>query len=284
MRTPFRRRRSGWFGVVLCTLSFLPATHVIAQSDINWRRADSVSLGQEFVRIDVSSTRRVRVATRSKDGRLVVASDLDPAALIAWSRSVRLGLAARIPGEFENAIAVQPAVKATDSTGYVITIADSVGSTHAMFATLREAEAMIAALDRSARRAENLANEELAQAGPLPPDSGTSECERIQDSVFTRVPNDRWPIARPMNRPTHVPRPPVDASPNVPVNATINVLPNGALDSASFKVTGTTDARYMRTVLEFLSSQKWITPSVSGCPVPSRAGLMVMAVGEPRRR
>lgn len=269
--------------LTLCGSLLGSAPGLPAQSPINWRRADSISIGEDFFRVDVSSTRRVRVATRSKTGQLIVSSDLDPGSLSNWTRSVWSALAVRAPSEFENTIALQPAVRESDSTGYVITVADSVGNTHAIFVTRPDAETIVTALERSTVRATSLTNEELALSTPLPPDLSSNQCDRIRDSVFTRVPPEHWPNAHSLTSGIRPPKPPDDMG-DGRITAALTVLPNGMIDSASFTVTGTTDMRYERDVLDYLAKQKWAPARVAGCPVVSRASLAVARLGIIRHR
>lgn len=274
------------FAVVGVCLGTLDISNVGGQGNVNWRQADSVAFGQNYALVEVSSTRRIRVTTTTSDGHLLHSTDLAPDTVKAWASSVRAELASPTrPGyQIENTILLQPARKGADSAGYVITIADSVGSTHQIFAALPGAGAFVGALSRVADRVPVLRDEELAQTGPLPRDATTVVCDRVRDSVFASLPSDQWPIARPADRPSSHPRPPTDAQSGVPVTASIALLPNGSLDSASFRVTGTTDTGYRGRALDFLSRQKWIPATVAGCTVPSRATLISMPVGFIRPR
>jgi len=259
---------------------------VSAQGQTNWRQADSVRVGQTFVRIELSSTRRIRVITTSSEGSSLTSSDMSLEGLKTWTESVQTELASPrgIGYEFENTLEVQPARKGADSVGYVITVADSLGNTHAAFATASQARALVVALSRAVYRLPLLRDEELTQTGALPSDSGRAECGRVRDSVFTRVPPDDWPTARPSNRVLSPPKGPLDAVVGVPITASMIVLPNGVLDSSSFRVTGTADPQYEKRVRDFLLRLKWIPAIVGGCPVVSRAGLIVTSLGITRRR
>ena len=273
-----------WLAFSAVGIPVLDVSIVGGQSTINWRESDSISIGTDFVLVEIASSRRVRVTTRTRDSQPLMSPDMAPNALGTWTRSVRAELSkpAHLGYEFENSIGLQPALRGGDS-GYVITVADSAGNTRAMFANRAEAEALVVALARAADRVPILSEEDLVRVGRLPPDSGAAECARVRDSVFFNIPSDRWPIARAANRPSSVPKAPVDAAPRVPITASITVLPNGSLDSASFKVTGTTDIQYETRALEFLSKQKWIPAKIGGCAVVSRAGLIVTQVGRTRR-
>jgi hypothetical protein len=74
----------------------------------------------------------------------------------------------RLSYEFENSLELQPATKGSDSAGYVVTIADSLGQTRAAFATLSQAQAFVVALLNAARRVPLLSDAELGrrQNGP----------------------------------------------------------------------------------------------------------------------
>jgi hypothetical protein len=256
-----------------------------AQAQVNWRQTDSVNLGKTIARVEISSTRQVRITV--SDGRAELHSpDMSPATLETWAKSTHDELPAptRLSYEFENTLQFQPAAKGTDSAGYIVTIADSLGQTRAAFATLFQTEVFVAALVKAAQRIPLLSDAELRQSGTLPPDVVASNCDRIRDSVLTSVPVDRWPAAHAVNR-ARPPKAPFDAVPGVPVTASIIVLPDGSVDTSSLKVTGTADGQYEIKVLEWLSKEtKWTAGTVAGCAVVSRAGLSVVSLGIIRSR
>jgi hypothetical protein len=256
-----------------------------AHGQTNWRRTESLTLGPSAARIEISSTHRIRV-TISDGARTLIGSDMNPDSIRTWAESVHGELEApkRLSYEFENTIQLQPAAKGTDSAGYIVTIADSLGETLPAFATLTQTDALLGALSRAASRFPLLSESELTQSGSLPEDPASPACDRVRDSVLTQVPFERWPNARPATRAPHWPKPPSDASVGVRVSASLVVFPNGSIDLSSLKVTGTTDAEYPIRVLEFLSKQKWIPATVAGCPVVSRAGFVVTPLGITRRR
>jgi hypothetical protein len=266
------------FKLPLCLAAFgLSPVIVSAQAQVNWRQADSVRIGQNLTRIEVSSTRRMRVITTNNQGQSLTSADMSPEALKTWTASVQTELASPrgLGYEFENTLEVQPARKGADSVGYVITVADSLGNTHATFATASQTRALVVALSRAVYRLPLLQDEELAQTGALPSDSRRAECDRVQDSVFTRVHPDKWPIARASNREVFRFRAPFDAVVDVPITASMIVLPNGVLDSTSFRITGTADPHYEKTARDFLLKMKWIPARVGDCPVVSRASLLL---------
>ena len=255
-----------------------------AQAQVNWRQTDSVNLGKTIARVEISSTRRVRI-TAVADGRGELYSpDMSPVALETWAKSTHDELSAptRVGYEFENNVQFQPATKGSDSAGYIVTIADSVGQTRTAFATLSQTEALVAALVTASQRAPRLSDAELRQSGTLPPDVVASNCDRIRDSVLTTVPVDRWPAAHPVKRTLRPPIPPFDAVVGAPVTASIIVLPDGSVDASTLKVVGTGDGQYVIKMLEWFSKeQKWTAGTVGGCTVVSRAGVRVVALELP---
>lgn len=257
-----------------------------AHGQTNWRRTESLTLGKSAARIEISSTRRIRVAIDSGAAKTLVGDDMNPDSVKSWAQSVHSELDApkRLSYEFENTIQLQPAAKGTDSAGYIVTIADSLGETFPLFATLMQTDALLGALTRAAKRIPLLSESELAQSGPLPEDPASSACERVRDSIVTQVPFEQWPGARSAVRPSHYPRAPSDAPAAVPVTASAVVLPDGSIDVSSFKVTGTGDLEFEKAAWEFMSKQKWIPATVAGCPVVSRAGFVVTFLGITRRR
>ena len=256
------------------------------QAQINWRETDSVKLGNTLARVEVSSTRQVRITAVSNGGAELHSPDLNPVVLKAWAQSTHdeLSSPTRLSYEFENNIQLQPAAKGSDSAGYIVTIADSLGQTRAAFATLSQTEALVVALVKAAQRVPRLSDAELRHKGTLPPDAVVLNCDRIRDSLLTSVPVDRWPGAHAVNHP-RPPKAPVDAVAGVPVTASVIVLPDGSVDPTSLNVTGTSDRQYEIRVLEWLSKeQKWMPGTVAGCSVVSRAGLVVTQIGILRRR
>ena len=267
--------------IILSLSALVVAASAPAQSPVTWRTLDSVRAGAVVVRIDVSSARRIRIVTADKD-QPHVTSDLNPVALQHWAQSVQVGLllGSGTPFEFENSIAFQSAVKGSDSTGYVMTVADSGGTSRAFYSTGSEAGAIVASLTRAAERVATLSDTQLADVGPLPTDSAQVRCARIRDSVLVEIPASRWPLAKPASvAPYRFPRAPSDAIAGVPITATAVVLADGSLDPTFYQLTGTSDSQFKASVLDFFSRQKWIPAQVAGCPVVSRASLMMAGLG-----
>jgi hypothetical protein len=271
---------------VLAILALGNSLFSAAHSQTNWRPTESLTLGPSAARIEISSTRRIRVTISSGTTKTLVGADMNADSVRTWAESVHSELESpkRLSYEFENTIQLQPAAKGTDSAGYIVTIADSVGETLPAFATLTQTDALLGALNRAANRIPLLSESELAQSGPLPEDPASPACDHVRDSVLTQVPFERWPYARSTTHTSSRPRAPSDAVAGAPVTATLVVFPNGSIDLSSLKVTGTTDAEYPLRVLEYMSKQKWIPATVAGCPVVSRAGLVVTLLGITRRK
>jgi hypothetical protein len=271
---------------VLALLALGNSLFSAAHSQTNWRPTESLSLGPSAARIEISSTRRVRVTVSGGPTKTLVGADMNPDSVKSWAQTVHSELDSpkRLSYEFENTIQLQPAAKGTDSAGYIVTIADSVGETLPAFATLTQTEDLLGALTRAAKRIPLLSESELTQSGPLPEDPALIACDHVRDSVLTQVAPERWPNARWASHSSHYPRVPPDAPAGVPVTASIVVLPDGSVDLGSFKVTGTTDVEYKRTALEFMTKQQFTPATVSGCPVISRAGFVVTYLGMTRRK
>jgi hypothetical protein len=270
----------------LALLALGNALFSAAHGQTNWRPTESLSLGPSAARIEISSTRRIRVTVDSGHTKTLVGDDMNADSVKTWPQSVHSELDApkRLSYEFENTIQLQPAAKGTDSAGYVVTIADSVGETFPAFATLFQTDALLGALTRAANRVPLLSESELKQSGPLPEDPTLIACDHVRDSILTQVPSDRWPNARTAIRPSHYPRVPSNVPAGVHVAASLVVLPDGSLDLSSFKVTGTGDPDYKRAAFEFISKQQWTPATVSGCPVISRAGFITTFLGITRTK
>lgn len=257
------------------------ASAASAQSPDTWRGLDSARAGAIVVRIDVSSARRIRIVAIDT-GQSLVTSDFDPVKLRRWAQSVQVGLSLGSPApfEFENSIAFQSAIKGSDSSGYVITVADSVGAQRAFFSTGNETRAVVTTLTRATERVATLSDTQLAEVGPLPTDSAQVRCDRIRDSVLVEIPPSRWPLAKSASvTPDRYPHAPSDAVAGVPVTATAVVLADGSLNPTFYQLTGSNDSQFKTSVLDFFSRQKWIPAQVAGCPVVSRASLMMAGLG-----
>jgi hypothetical protein len=271
-------------GLVLSAVGV--ASFGTAQAQVNWRQTDSLNVGKTIARVEISSTRQVRITAVAIGREELHSPDMSPVTLETWAQSTHdeLPTPTRLSYEFENTLQLQPAAKGSDSAGYIVTIADSLGQTRAAFATLSQTEALVVALVRAAQRLPLLSDAELRQSGALPPDAVASNCDRIRDSVLTKVPVDRWPAAHAVNHP-RPPKAPFDAVAGAPITASIIVLPDGSVDLSTLKVTGTRDGQYETKVLEWLSKEaKWTAGTVAGCTVVSHAGLVTVRVGIMRTR
>lgn len=269
----------------LSNLNFIFAALVASASavraqTVQWHVVDSVAVGSAVFKSEGSSANRVRVVL-SNPARTVIGADLDPVPFAHWVESIRVGLAlgVRRPFEFENTLAVQPATKGNDTTGFAITVADSVGNTETVFASVQQTAGLLASLDHLADRSRADTTPGAATVGVTNTDA--SGCERVQDSVLMQVAPRYWPNAIMPGRFTDYRRPkaPDDAAPGRPIVAALVVLPDGSIDSSYYDVTGTRDAAYKRRVLEYLSGIKWVPGLVAGCPVVSKASLITTRIG-----
>jgi len=256
------------------------ASSVAAQT-VQWHVLDSVTVASAIFRSEASSAHRVRVVL-SNTGRNVTGTDMDPVSFGHWIETIRVGVALgfRRAFEFENAVALQPATKGADTTGFAITVSDSVGNTETVFANVLETSALLASLDHLAARSLTNSFRDAGTVAAAGTDMSRS-CERVQDSVLTRVAPRDWPNARMQGRPTdhRIPKAPNDATPDGQIVAAVVILPDGAIDSSYYDVTGTADAMYKRRMLEFLSAIKWVPGVIAGCPVVSKASLMTSLLG-----
>lgn len=261
-------------------------TAALAQQPLAWHAADSSQAGSAQFRTEVSSARRVRIVLTS-GSKALVGAEMDPSLLTRWIESVRVGLAlgAQHPFQFENTLALQPAVKGADTAGFAITLADSVGDEQKVFASVPETAAFAASLEHAIERLSAVSDQDLATAAALNADSTEHRCERVRDSVFVQVKPQDWPIAKWPDPPSaYHPRTPEDAAPGVPVVAATVILADGSMDSTYFDVAGTRDAGYKRRALDLLSSIKWSPALIAGCPVVSKASLTVVRIGIRRSR
>jgi len=257
-------------------------TAALAQQPLSWRPADSSEAGSAQLRTEVSSARRVRIVL-ANGPRTLTGAEMDPSLLARWIESVRVGLAlgTQRSFQFENTLALQPAVKGADSAGFAITLADSIGDEQRVFATVPETATFAASLEHAIERLSASSGQDLATAAGLHADSTEYRCERVRDSVFVQVKPQDWPIAKWPGQPSdrHPPRGPEDVSPKVPVVAATVILADGSMDSTYFDVAGTKDASYKRRALDLLSSVKWSPALIAGCPVVSKASFTVVRIG-----
>ena len=59
------------------------------QAQINWREADSVKLGNTLARVEVSSTRQLRITAVNNAGAEFHSPDMNPVVLKAWELTRR---------------------------------------------------------------------------------------------------------------------------------------------------------------------------------------------------
>lgn len=280
-----RKNHLAKYGLVFLVLAMFVAPPVRAQTSWGWRTFDSVMVGSSSLRVESSPQRHIRIVVRN-GGQELVSPDVEFAALRRWAESVQVGMAlgSRGPFEFENTVALLPARKG-DSVGYALTVADSVGTTSTLFATLVEARSFVATLEHLGGRLAAAAEQNTSI--PMPSsDANVIRCEHIRDSVVTNVAPPAWPRSALADRPGRLryPRAPSDAPPGEPIVAAIVMLPIGFLDSTYFDVSGTDDANYKSRALEWMSRVKWTPAVVDGCPVVSKTSLITVSVGVSRRR
>lgn len=264
--------------ILIPAVLIAPASSICAQT-VQWHIDDSVVVGSAIFRSEASSARRVRVVV-SNAGRNLIGTDMDPASFAHWIESIRVGLAlgVRRAFEFENTVALQPAMKGADTTGFAITVADSVGGTETVFANVVQTAALMASFDHVAERSRT-----DSPAGPATIAVAGSDrsCDRVQDSVLTQVAPRNWPDAIMPGQFSdyQMPKAPNDERPGRPVVAALVVRPDGSIDSSYYDVTGTGDATYKRRALEFLARVKWVPGLIAGCPVVSKGSLITSMLG-----
>ena len=256
------------------------ACPLAAQASSRWYAFDSLKVGSALLRVEASPQRQIRIVLRNGEQELI-SSDMESPMLLRWAESVEVGMAlgSRRPFEFENTIALQSAAKG-DSTGYAITIADSVGTTNTFFASPADARSLVVTLEHLSGRLTTAAehNTDIAE---LASDAGVLRCEHLRDSVVSSVAPSAWPRATLADRPTRLryPTAPADAAPGKQIVAAIVLLPIGSLDSTYFDVSGTDDANYKSHALEWMSRMKWLPAEVEGCPVVSKTSLTTVRMG-----
>ena len=256
-------------------------TAASAQQPLVWRAADSSNAGSAQLRTEVSSARRVRIVL-TRGSKALAGADMDPSLLARWIESVRVGIALRAqrPFQFENTLALQPAVKGADTAGFVMTLADSIGDEQTVFASVPETAAFAASVEHAIERLSATSDRDLPTATALHADSTEYRCERVRDSLFVQVKPQDWPIAKWPGQPGgYHPRGPEDAAPGIPVVAAAVILADGSMDSTYFDVAGTRDAAYKRRTLDLLLSIKWSPALIAGCPVVSKASLALVRMG-----
>ena len=114
-------------------------------------------------------------------------------------------------------------------------------------------------------------------APPVPPPSvnpalgavAPAKCAPLADSVLANTPRASLSLSVPNSRPES-PRVPRGVREGVVLHTTFLVRPDGAADTASVEITGTTDAAYRREIVQTLVRMQFTTPALGGCPVWGR--------------
>jgi TonB family protein len=144
------------------------AGQTLATTQSNWREVRSIKMGRFVSRIDVSSTRMLRVYSQLDTSRLT-SPELVPDTLRAWQRFLfsELDKPSRREYMLGNAILVQPFAADSITIGYLLTVADTSGKSRSVVTDLDGIEEFLDMLAKGAVAAATLTEAELRKSGPV---------------------------------------------------------------------------------------------------------------------
>ena len=144
------------------------ASQTLATTQTNWREVKSLKMGRFYSRIDVSSTRTIRLYSQLDTSRLT-SPDLAPDSVRAWQQFVfsELDKPSRREYMLGNAVLVQPFAADSATIGYLLTVADTSGKSRSVVTDLDGIEEFLDMLAKGAAAAMTLTEPELRKLGPV---------------------------------------------------------------------------------------------------------------------
>lgn len=78
-----------FYAKLLCGLVLSPvgASFTTAQAQVNWRQTDSVNLGKTIARVEISSSRQIRITSVNDAAAELHSPDMSPVLLKTWAQS-----------------------------------------------------------------------------------------------------------------------------------------------------------------------------------------------------
>jgi TonB family protein len=158
-------------GALTTVVAFTAASPIGKQSlnaQTNWREVRSLKMGRFQSRIEVSSSRTIRLYSQLDTSRLT-SPELGADSVKAWQEMLfsQLDKPTRRNYTLGNAILVQPYAADSATIGYVLTVADTSGNSRTVVTDLNGIEEFLDLLAKGAAAATRLTDAELKRLGPV---------------------------------------------------------------------------------------------------------------------
>jgi TonB family protein len=152
--------------VITAAVVFSPSSTTIAQT--NWREVRSLKMGRFFTRVDVSSRHTLRVYAQLDTSRLM-GDQLAPDSVRAFHQQLfnDLDKPSRTQYVLGNTVLVQPFAADSVTVGFVVTVADTNGTSRQVVTDKEGMEEFLDLLSKGVAAATTLTDAELLKSGPL---------------------------------------------------------------------------------------------------------------------
>ena len=161
-----RRHVNIVLGVFAAAVVLAPSSPTVAQT--NWREVRSLKMGRFFTRIDVSSRHTLRVYAQLDTSRLM-GDQLAPDSVRSFHQQLfnDLDKPSRTQYVLGNTVLVQPFASDSVTIGFVLTVADTNGTSRQVVTDRDGMEEFLDLLSKGVAAAETLTDAELLRAGPI---------------------------------------------------------------------------------------------------------------------
>ena len=143
-------------------------SQTLATTQANWREVKTLKMGRFYSRIEVSSSRSIRLYSQLDTSRLT-SPDLSADSVRAWHDFVfsELDKPSRREYVLGNAVLVQPFAADSTTIGFLLTVADTSGKSRSVVTDLEGIEEFLDMLAKGAAAATTLTVAELSKLGPV---------------------------------------------------------------------------------------------------------------------
>ncbi|HST07435.1 MAG TPA: TonB family protein [Gemmatimonadaceae bacterium] len=168
MRHPVHIVRAAVAGAIVLGSAAPIGSQTPASSLTNWREVRSIKMGRFHSRIDVSSSRMIRLYSQLDTSRLT-SQELASDSVRAWQKYMfsELDKPSRRQYTLGNAVLVQPFAADSVTIGYLLTVADTSGSSRSVVTDLDGIEEFLDMLAKGVAAATTLTETELRKLGPV---------------------------------------------------------------------------------------------------------------------
>ena len=155
-------------GIFALTAAAPIGSQTLAASQTNWREVRSIKMGRFRSRIDVSSARMIRLYSQL-DTSQITSEELPNDSVRAWQQYLfsELDKPSRRQYSLGNAVLVQPFAADSVTIGYLLTVADTGGSSRSVVTDLDGIEEFLDMLANGVAAATTLTEAELRKPGPV---------------------------------------------------------------------------------------------------------------------